>query len=308
MKSAAIAALLFATLSVAAAQSAVKLQKAVTLVAAPIYLQPDAASTKVGTVRPGDPVGIQSSTNGFVQVFTGVSGWMRNQGLVRLDNPQAPELIFGAAVGLEDIAESSAGQRPAALDAARLYMAIYNDFPAATRAAEALYRGAEIRWELALSEMPKRRSPEERQFPNDDDLRRVVKKFPDTPWAARADFQLLIKHFTCGDWVAKPECVGKEVDTYHDYVKKYPNGPATARAAYDAVYREAIAWTLYNAPGPHHDAGKATQFQRAAESDAAAMARAYPGTDWAAQAAYVAFTVGEGMPMKVPGTTPLGGP
>lgn len=308
MKRTAIAALLLTAVSALGAQSAVTLQKAVTLVAAPIYLSPDATSTHVGAVRPGEPVGIQSSTGGFVQVFTGVSGWMRNQGLVRLDDPRAPELIFGAAVQLEDQAEDSAGQRQAALDAARLYLDIYDDFPTAARAAEALYRGAEIRWEIALNEMPRRRTPQERQFPNDNGLKRVISKFPATPWAARAAYQLLIQHFTCGDWVAKPECVGKEADTYHDYVKKYPNGPSTARAAYDALYREAIAWTLYTAPGPHHDTGKAAQYQRAVASDAAEMARLYAGTDWAAQASFLAFTVGEGTPLTVPGTTPLGGP
>jgi len=292
----------------AAGQSAVTLQKSVALVAAPIYLSPDPASAHVGAVRPGEAVGVQSSAGNFVQVFTGVSGWMRNQGLVRLNNPQAPELIFGAAVGLEDQAESSAGQQQAALDAARLYLAIYDNFPQANRAAEALYRGAEIRWEISLDEMPKRRTPSERQFPNHDELRRVIGKYPATPWAAWAAYQLLIEHFTCGDWVSKPECVGKEADTYHDYVKKYPNGPATARAAYDAVYREAIAWTLYSATGPHHDSGKAAEYQRAVASDAAAMSRLYTGTDWAAQAGFVAYTVGEGMPMTVPATPPLGGP
>ncbi|MGH9392531.1 MAG: hypothetical protein ACRD1E_00030 [Terriglobales bacterium] len=290
------------------AGQAVALQKAVALAPAQLYLSPDASSSKLGEVRPGMEIGIQSASGAFVQIFAGVSGWMANHGYVKLDDPQAPELIFGAGVGFETQAESGSGQDQAALDAARLYLSIYSDFPASARAAEALYRAAEIRWELKLSQMPRRRTPEERQFPDDMLLRRVEAKFPNSPWAARAAYQLIIEHFTCGDWTEKPQCVEKEIDRYRDYVNKYPSGPYSAEAAYDALYRQGIAWTLYLRPGPRHDQGKAEQYQRALAQQADAIARAYPGTDWAAQAALLAFNAAHGIPLEVPGTTPLGGP
>lgn len=292
----------------AAGGQAVPLQKAVAMAAGTIYLSPDPGSAVVGTVQPGMDVGIQQTSGDWVQVFTGVSGWMRNRGLARLDDPAAPEALFGAAVQLEDAAEDASGERQQALDAARIYLSVYNDFPATPRAVEALYRSADIGWQVKMGEEPKRRNPHERLFPDDSGLRRVVNKYPDTPWAARAAYSLLVERFTCGDWFAKPECVGKEINTYNDYVKRYPQGPMTAEAAYDALYREAIAWTLYTAPGTLHDAGKAADYQRQVAASAATMATAYRGTDWAALAALVAFNVGEGTPMKVPTTTPLGGP
>jgi len=284
------------------------LQKAIVLAPATLYLSPDKTSAKVGQVRPGMGIGIQSTSGNFVQIFAGASGWIENHGYVTLDNPQAPELIFGAAVGYENQAETLSGQDEAARDAARLYLSIYSDFPASTRAAEALYRGAEIPWEVKLSEMPRRRTPEERQFPDDAMLRRVESKFPGTPWAARAAYQLIIEHFTCGDWTEKPQCVEKEIGQYKDYLGKYPSGPYSAEAAYDALYRAGIAWTLYSRPGAHQNPGKADQYKRQVAQEADAIARNYPGTDWAAQAALLAFKVGRGTPLEVPATTPLGGP
>lgn len=290
------------------AQSAVPLQKAVATEAARLYLNPDSGSAQVGQVRPGMEVGIQGTSGDFVQVFSGVSGWMRNRGLARYDDPQAPEVIFGAAVELERQASSQGGEREAAMDAARLYLSVYNDFPASARAAEALYRGADIQWQVKMGEEPERRTPSERQFPDDSGLRRVISKFPDTPYAARAAYSLLVEHFTCGDWNEKPECVEKEAHTYQDYVKKYPRGPMAAEAAFDALYRQAIAWTLYNAAGKQHDSGKAASYQRDVAASALALQQEYRGTDWAARAANLAFRVAEGTPLTVPAKTPLGGP
>ncbi|MGH9481614.1 MAG: hypothetical protein ACRD1L_05930 [Terriglobales bacterium] len=298
-------------LAAALGAQAAPLQKAVSLEPAAIYLGPDATSAKVGALRPGMDIGIQAVSGDFAQIFagaTGISGWIPNQGYARLDDPAAPEVIFGAAVNYENQAEDAAGEQQAANDAARLYFSIYSDFPAAARAAEALYRSAEIPWELKLSQEPRRRSPSERLFPDDSALRRVASKFPGTPWAARAQYQLLVEHFTCGDWVEKPECVEKEFNAYQDYVKKYPVSPVAAQAAYDALYRAAIAWTLYRAPGAHHDDGKARNFARQVSSGADAMARLYPATDWTAQAALLAFKVDHNTPLVLPATTPLGGP
>ncbi|HXR96437.1 MAG TPA: hypothetical protein VN709_01210 [Terriglobales bacterium] len=299
------ALILAALLAGVVSGQAVPLQKAVALAPATMYLNPDKTSAQVGSVRPGMEIGEQSASGAFVQVFAnGVSGWIQNQDLAAYGDPESPELIFGAAADLEHEAENSGGERQAAMDAARLYYTIYSDFPASARAAEALYRAADVVWQVKLGEEPKRRTPNERQFPDDAELRRVVGKFPGTPWAARAAYDLLIEHFTCGDWNDKPECALKEAGTYQDYVKKYPRGPMAAEAAYDAVYREGIAWTLYKP----RDAGKASELERAVARDAAALRANYSGTDWAAEAALVAYHVAHGVALTVPTVTPLGGP
>jgi len=289
------------------------LPKAVALKAQPIYLSPDATSAKVGQVQPGLEIAIQAASHDFVQVFVasrgaGVSGWIANQGYARFDDPEGAEVVFGAGVQFENLAESQSGEEAAALDAARLYTAVSNDFPSSPRAAEAAYRGAYIPWELHLSEEPHRRTPEERQFPDDTALRKVEGKFRGTPWAARAAFQLIVEHFTCGSWFDKPQCVEKEMDRYRDYVKQYPAGPFSAQAAFDALYRAAAAWTLYQRSGPHHDEGKAAHFRQEVADQAATLRRAYPATDWAARAALLAFNVAHGTPVALPAETPLGGP
>lgn len=298
-------AILMATLGAFLGAQAAPLQKAVSLGVATIYLHPDKTSAQVGSVRPGMEIGEQSVSGGFVEVFAnGVSGWIQNQDLAMYSDPESPELIFGAAAELERQAEDSGGERQAAMDAARLYYSIYSDFPASARAGEGLYRAADVVWQVRLGEEPKRRTPSERQFPDDAELRRVMNKFPDTQWAARAAYDLLVEHFTCGDWNDKPECAVKEAGTYQDYVKKYPRGPLSAEAAYDAVYREGIAWTLYKAK----DAGKAAEMERAVARDAATLRANYPGTDWTAEAALVAYHVAHGVALVVPNVTPLGGP
>ncbi len=304
-------ALLALALGAAASAQAVALQKAIALTATPIYLSPDATSTKVGAVRPGMLLGIQSQAQDFLQIFSGaagVSGWIPKYGYVRLDNPQAPEVLFGAGAEQEALAESRSNEDQAANDAAQLFLSIDEYFPASARAAEALYRGAEIVWELKLSEEPPHTDPAMRQFPRTELLRRVISKYPKTPWAARAAFHLIVTHFTCGNWFDKPDCIGKEIHQYDNYVKKYPRSPRAAQAAYDAIYRAGIAWTLYRQRTKVGNEEKAEQYQAEVAQRAAAMQAAYPNTDWTARAALEAFTVAQGEPMVLPDRTPLGGP
>ena len=56
------------------------------------------------------------------------------------------------------------------------------------------------------------------------------------------------------------------------------------------------------------DAGKAAVLERAVARDAATLRANYPGTDWTAEAALVAYHVAHGVALVVPNVTPLGGP
>ncbi len=310
----AAAALLLALAPAGAAGAgaqATTLRKAIALTAGEITISPDATSAKVGSVQPGMLLGIQSEAKNYLQIFSGaqgVSGWIRKQGYVELDNPKAPEVLFGAAAGLEALAESQANEETAANNAAQLFLSIYEYFPRSARAAEALYRGAAIVWELKLSEEPTHADPSRRQFPSTELLRRVVSKYPKTQWAARAAYHLIVTHFTCGSWFEKPDCIGKEINQYDNYVKKYPESPRAAQAAYDAIYRAGIAWTIYRQRTKVANEQKAEQYQAEVAQRAAAMETDYPNTDWAARAALEAFTVAQGEPLKLPNTQPLGGP
>ena len=300
--------LLFALLAVAAAAQAVPLQKAVALTAATVYVSPDLHSTPVGSVQPGDAVAIQATDGALDEVFTGVSGWMLDAGVLRLDTPNAARILFGAAVKLENDAENDSGATPEAQGASHLYLAVYNNFPHSPLAPAALYRGAEIEFQLKLAQMPRHLTPGAAFFPRAHDLQQVESKFPHTPWAARAAYHLLARQFNCGDWTDYPSCAEKGIGVYQDYANKYPSGPYAAEAAYDSLYRAGIAWTLYRAPGKHHNAGKARKYAALVATDAARMQSLYPDSDWTAQAALVAYNVARHTPLTIPGITPLGGP
>ncbi|MGH9475916.1 MAG: hypothetical protein ACRD1C_06250 [Terriglobales bacterium] len=287
------------------AQMANPLQKAIVLGPATVYLSPDTDSAKVGTLRAGEQMGVQAASGRFTQVFSGISGWVDNHDFVLLSAPDAARVIFGAAVEAQQEAEQS-NEDPTA--AVRLYLSIYNFLPLSARAGEALYRGAALQWDTKISEEPTRTSPTERLFPDDSLLHRVENKYRDTPWAAQAAFKLLIEHFTCGDWFEKPACVGNEADRYNGYVHKYPTSPDAPHAAFDALYRDAIAWTIYRQPGKNQDTGKAAEYRQRVAEDSARMQQAYANRDWTARGAYVAYQVAHDSPLKLPGSTPMGGP
>lgn len=271
--------------------------KSVSLREGKLFLKPDTSSAVVGEVRPGDSVAIFERSPGFARVFVKASGWMVDKGMVALSDAKAPAVIFGAATQLQNKAESGPGETQTAKDAARLYFQVYENFPQNPLAAEALYRAADIKWQLDSADLPLVHDPTDRQFPDDHWLNKVKSQYSGTPWAARAAYILLQKHFTCGEWVEKPGCIQKEINVYRDYLHDYPKSPLAAEAAYQIVYRDGAAWSVYAADGPQHDAGKAEQYARETQEQAAAVASQYPGTDWAAQAQLIAFEVNQGVPV-----------
>ncbi|MGH9468108.1 MAG: hypothetical protein ACRD1Y_12220 [Terriglobales bacterium] len=286
---------------------AIPLQKAIALGAEKVHLSPDAGSAPVGNLTPGEQIGVQAVNGRYTQVFSGISGWITDHNYVLLSAPDADSVIFGAAVQWQQKANYDQSDTETST-AVRLYLSIYNYLPDSARAGEALYRGAALQWDTKVAELPGRTSPSFRLFPDDHLLHRVEGKYRGTPWAARAAYKLIIEHFSCGDWFEKPACIGKEANRYHDYVKQYPRSPDAAEAAYDALYREGIAWTIYRAPGKNQDQKLAQQYRQRVADDASRLAQDYPATDWAARGVYLAFQVAHHSPVPLPATTPLGGP
>ncbi len=294
-------------LAVVAGAQATPLHKAIALGRETVYLSPDLSSSKVGGLQPGEQIGVQATGRGFTQIFSGVSGWIPDHDYVQLSAPNAASVLLGAAVKQERLGEQN-NDDTATAAAVRLFLDIYNYLPESPRAAEALYRGAALRWETKISEEPLGTAPSNRLFPDDSLLHKVENRYRNTPWAAQAAFQLIIEHFTCGDWFQKPSCIGKEAKRYQDYVKKYPSSPSAPEAAFDALYRDGIAWTIYRRASIHQDAGKAAQFQQQVALDAVQLQQQYPHSDWAARGAYLAYLVAHNSPLPLPASTPLGGP
>src|ERR1700723_3729917 len=215
-----------------------------------IYLSPDANSNKLAQVERGRELilldkspnwlhveallGTQTPDPAFVfddenQGKT-VSGWVVDTGIVWASTPNGDRILFGAAVDAEEEASRRHGRRGAAQDALRLYHRVYDIFPTAPIAGESLYRAADIQWQVEKSDMQSRPSAREKEAYmrygiDEQSMKQVMKKFPDSKWAQLAAFHL-IDNKLCGDWQGSSKCPDKEAEMYEKYVKDHPDSPA----------------------------------------------------------------------------------
>lgn len=270
---------------------------------ASIYLSPDANSSKLGEVQRGHEVVILDTNRNWVHVEAllseekAVTGWIMSKGVVQASTPNGDKVLFGAAVESEDQASKRHGRHGAAQDAMRLYYRVYDLFPSSPLAAEALYRSADIRWQLEkedVSTLPSSREKEAYLRPsiNEDLMKQVLKKFQGTKWADLAAFHL-IENKVCGDWQGSSKCPEKESDLYEKYVSEHPQSPAAAEALYDAAFRQAALIEIYKTEG--HE-------KKSDESRAKAIALAqrvvsqFPQGDWAARAQLLLYMIQQNMP------------
>ena len=100
--------------------------------------------------------------------------------------------------------------------------------------------------------------PSIRMGMDEDALRKVIKYYPRTRWAAFAAFDL-IDNKLCGDWQGSTQCPEKEADIYLKYADEYPDGPRTAQALYEAVYRIAVLKDMYDASGDDQEEQRRAQ-------------------------------------------------
>src|ERR1700757_2561808 len=167
-----------------------------------IYLSPDTSSAKLAEIERGRELLILESTHDWVHVEAllgpekTVSGWILDKGFVRSTNPDGDKIVFGEAADSEDEASRRHGRRGADQDALRLYYRVYDFFPASPIAGEALYRAADIRWQLERADVMSRpsaheRDPMLREGMDEEWMRQVSKKFPGTKWADLAAFRML---------------------------------------------------------------------------------------------------------------------
>jgi len=179
----------------------------------------------------------------------------------------------------------------------RLYQRAYEIFPASPLAAEAMYRAADIQWQIEKSDMQSRPSARER----DPNLRRgmeerymkqVMKKFPDTKWAQLAAFHLLDNKL-CGDWQGSSKCPDKEADIYEKYAKEHAESPAAPEALYDAASRRAALIEIYKT---EEQSKKSEQSKDLAIALAQQLISKYPQSDWASRAQNLIFLVQQGVP------------
>jgi outer membrane protein assembly factor BamD (BamD/ComL family) len=280
-----------------------------------IRVAPSADAARVGEAKRGNELILIETSHDWVHVEAilrapsneegatedesegkAITGWISGRSLVRSTTQDGDKVIFGEAADSEDQASRRRGRRDAAQDALRLYYRLYDLMPASPLAAEALYRAADIRWQIERSDVMTRPSARERDAymrgqMKEDWMKLVLKKYPNTKWADLAAFRLL-ENKLCGDWEGLTKCPDKEADIYENYAKDHPQSPAAAEALYDAAWRRAALIEIYrNEPNQ----------KKSAESKDRALALAqrvisqFGQSDWAYRAQRLTFYIQQGI-------------
>jgi hypothetical protein len=190
------------------------------------------------------------------------------------------------------------GRKGAASDARRLYYRVFDLFPKSPLAGEALYRAADIQWQLDKEDMQSRpsykaMSPQERQPIDEKSMRLVHKKFPGTKWDDMAAFQLLDNKM-CGDWAGASKCPVKEAEIYEKYAAERPNSPKAAEAYYDAAFRWASAMAIYTGEG---QSNKVPEAQKRAAASAQKAIEKNASPEWNAKAERLLYMVEKNVPV-----------
>ena len=229
---------------------------------------------------------------------TPASGWIRDKGIVGPTTAGGDGILFGSAANFEDEAEHPHAPKGAAGSAHLLYKRVAEYYPDSALASEAAWRSADIRWQLDkldISTLPSAKEQEAYLRPQlyEGELKKVMKMYPGTRFAALAAYDLLDNKL-CGDWQGLPKCPEMETGLYQKYAQQYPDGPKSAEALYNAVYRQGVVVTMYNVQEDRKRAQAAAQRTQALAQE---LKEKYPKTDFAARADSVAFRVAQGIPI-----------
>jgi hypothetical protein len=286
-----------------------------------LYISPDTGSQKVEKVQIGREMVVAEKSGAWMRVFANtdieeqysdrdtpmvggdetpppVSGWIEAKGVVEETTPDGDQILMGAAANQEALASNPRGPANAAQSARLLYRRVAEMFPGSPLAPEAAWRAADIQWQLQkadASTMPSanERDPAFRMTMDEDALRKVIKEYPRTRWAAFAAYDL-IDNKLCGDWEGSAQCPEKEADLYLKYADEYPGGPQTARALYEAVYRFAVLKDMYGANG---DDKKSESALSQARNVAAQLKAHFADSDYSLRAGALVYKLEEGVPV-----------
>ncbi len=227
-----------------------------------------------------------------------ISGWVNSNVVITISTPNGDQIIYGEAVDSESQAEMRGGRKHAAEDAMRLYYRLYEYFPSSPLAGEALWRAADIRWQLEKSDVLTRPSaremdPDLRNAMDDQTMKLVIKKFPHTKWADLASYDL-IDNKLCGSWKGEAHCPEKESDLYEKYAREHPTSPKIAEALYNALFRQAALVDIYKSV---HEQDKSDHARKKALDLAQELAAKYPEGDWKPRAMELTFALQQSIPV-----------
>src|SRR2546422_8394395 len=268
-----------------------------------VYISPDRSSAKLGQIERGREVIILETSREWLHVEANVTeertitGWMLDKGVVRASTPSGDKILYGEAVDSEDQGSKRRGRRGAAQDAMRLYYRVSEYFPNSPLAGEAMYRSADIRWQIEKADVSSRPSAKARESflregMEEKYMKEVMKKFPGTKWADLAAFHL-IDNKLCGDWQGVSKCPAKEAEIYEKYANEHPQSPAAPEALYDAAWRYSALIEIYKT---ENDTKKSEESKNKAIALAQKVASQYGQNDWGARAQRLLYVVQQGIP------------
>jgi len=280
-----------------------------------IYVAPDVTSAKLATADRGREAVVLERTPGWVHVIAtlmdapyspdpevsharNVTGWILDKSYIGEQTAKGDEIVFGEAADCEDEASRSHGRKGAAGDARRLYYRVFDLFPKSPLAGEALYRAADVQWQVDREDLmsrpsSKNTSPGDRMPIDEQAMKLVHKKFPGTKWADLASYEMLDNKL-CGDWAGASKCPEKEAEIYEKYAAEHPASPKAAEALYNAAYRWASIVTIYTGEG---GSKKIPEAQKRAVADAQKVIEKNISPEWNARAQRIIYMVEKNVPL-----------
>lgn len=283
-----------------------------------LYPNADLSSPPLAQIQPGRELVVVEKNGKWVRVFANtdkpddrgsdqpefgdqnqahpISGWMIDKGIVTSKTPDGDLILFGAADAMEQQASLSNPLPNSAEEARLLYKRVVIMFPHSRWTPQAMYRAADIRWQLQKADASSLPSAHERQSymreqMDENEMRAVMKYFPNSKWADLAAFDM-IDNQLCGDWQGSEKCPEKESDLYLKYANDYPNSPTTAEALYDALWRQAAAADMWAEDG---NGKRAVEDRTRAHAILASMQQHFPDSSFTARAASVVYKVDQGI-------------
>ena len=285
-----------------------------------LYISPDTSSQKVDRVQIGREMVVAEHSGPWLRVYANtdiyearlndapeighdevpppISGWMEARGVVIEGASGGDLVLMGEAANQESLASDPRGPVNAAQSARLLYRRLAEIFPNSPLAPEAAWRAADILWQLQKADAASRPSARERDpylraQMDEDELKKVIKLYSHTRQADLAAFEL-IENKLCGDWQGSEKCPERESVEYEKFAADHPDGPRTAQALYQAVYRQAVLTDMFAADGNDKRSEEARNHAREL---AAKLKDKFPQTDFAARAAALVFKLDQGIPV-----------
>jgi hypothetical protein len=285
-----------------------------------LYVSPETSSQKVDRVQIGREMVVSEKNGDWLRVYANtdieelqdkdapefgrdetpppISGWMEAKGVVIETNPNGDQILMGEAANQEALAGDPKGPINAAQSARLLYRRLTEMYPNSPLVPEAAWRSADIYWQIQKHDAASRPSAHEkdaymRDQMDEDQLKKVIKLYPGTRQAGLAGYEL-IENKLCGDWQGTEKCPEKEAEYYEKYAAEVPDGPRTAQALYQVVYREASLVDMYKADGNEK---KADQARALAKELSARLKEKFPQTDSSWKASALVYKLDEGIPV-----------